>query len=69
MAGLSEVSSNARAFGEGAEGARRLARSSSGQVQGELLEIAELYQLLAACNDPERQMSNATSGRAQPQTK
>lgn len=69
MAGLPKISSDARTFKEEAERAHRLASSTPGHLQGELLEIGALYELLAACNDPERQMPIPLSNRARSQTK
>jgi len=67
MAELAKIFWDARAFREEAERARRLASAASGQLQGDLLEIGALYELLAAGKDPEH-MSSTPSRPAQPQT-
>jgi hypothetical protein len=54
MVELVRVFAEARAFREEAERARRLASTTSGQLQGELHQIAALYDKLAdGKHDPE----------------
>jgi len=64
MADLAKIFADARAFREEAERARRLARTTSGQLQGELRQIAARYERLADGKDPETPVPRAVSRTA-----
>jgi hypothetical protein len=51
---LHQVFANARGYREEATRARKLAETACGQLQSKLLEIAALYEVLAAVKIPTR---------------
>lgn len=55
---LHQVFADARGHREEATRARKLAETASGQLQGELLEIAALYEVLADGKDPDEVRSH-----------
>lgn len=67
MVELVRVFAEARAFREEAERARRLAATTSGRLQGELHQIATLYDKLADGKDPENPARHPIVATALPQ--
>jgi hypothetical protein len=70
MVELVRVLAEARAFREEAERARRLASTTSGRLQGELHQIAALYDKLAdGKDDPENPLRHTTFCATPPRLK
>ena len=69
MVELMRVFAETRAFREEAERARRLASTTSGRLQGELHQIAALYDKLADGKDPENPVRHTTFRATPPRLK